>query len=323
MKANQKQLKLIKYGLKPSTVTNLSESQVNTLFKKLLESKKEESKEQIVVKDPKKALEMQKMDPNAKIEVTETDEEMTEDMDAEINMAMSGITQDPKQKGPTGDGKLDSIQEEIKRLTEKFESKKQQKYFFAKCGDGKTKEQKKWCKMAEEFASKTKNFKKLPEKKKEETKESMSNYTKKVASAFAGGLKEKLNNININPTFGESEIEKQLLRLVEKHITPKMTKKEFLNLVKEEGTKTVPVKPGIDTPTRPSKPATPYKPKPGVKPAPKAGKEAPVKPGIDTPTRPSKPATPYKPKPGVKPAPKARKRMPSWLSFDEIGINIK
>jgi hypothetical protein len=215
------------------------------------------------------------------------------------------------------------VKEGEQEVDEKFESKKQQKYFFAKCGDGKTKEQKKWCKMAEEFASKTKNFKKLPEKKKEESKESMSNYTKKVASAFAGGLKEKLNNININPTFGESEIEKQILRLVEKHITPKMTKKEFLNLVKEQGTKTVPVKPGIDTPTRPSKPATPYKPKPGVKPAPKAGKEAPVKPGIDTPTRPSKPATPYKPKPGVKPAPKARKRMPSWLSFDEIGINIK
>jgi hypothetical protein len=282
MKTNQKQLKLIKYGLKPSTVTNLSESQVNTLFKKLLESKKE-NKEQIVVKDPKKALDMQKMDPNAKIEVTETDEEMGSELDYNF-----GDTQDPVQKGPTGDDDLDSIQEEIKRLTEKFESKKQQKYFFAKCGDGKTKEEKKWCKIADEFASKTKNFKKLPEKKKEETKESMSNYTKKVASAFAGGLKEKLNNININPTFGESEIEKKILRLVEKHITPKMTKKEFLNLVKEQGTKT-----------------------------------APVKPDVDTPTRPSKPSTPYKPKPGVKPAPKARKRIPSWLSFDEIGINIK
>jgi hypothetical protein len=306
MKANQKQLKLIKYGLKPSTVTNLSESQVNTLFKKLLESKKEESKEQVttVTEPAKPSFKIGpsggnipnnptgkgyqfKKNTDGTMTATPMESEVTEDNGSELDYNL-GDTQDPKQKGPTGDGELDSIQEEIKRLTEKFESKKQQKYFFAKCGDGKTKEQKKWCKMAEEFASKTKNFKKLPEKKKEETKESMSNYTKKVASAFAGGLKEKLNNININPTFGESEIEKQILRLVEKHITPKMTKKEFLNLVKEQDTKTVPVKPGIDTPTRPSKPATPYKPKPGVK-----------------------------------PAPKARKRMPSWLSFDEIGINIK
>ena len=49
------------------------------------------------------------------------------------------------------------------QLNEKFASKKQQKYFYAKCGDGKTKEQKKWCKMAKEFSDDT-NFDKLPEK---------------------------------------------------------------------------------------------------------------------------------------------------------------
>jgi hypothetical protein len=326
MKTNQKQLQLIKYGLKPSTVTNLTESQVNLLFKKLLESKKETNE----------VIQVSKTDTNMinQLKTQKKPFEMYED-DTEIDVANASkgeFTQDKVQQ-PSPDGTDDErgkLEEEIKRLVEKFESKKQQKYFFAKCGDGKTKEQKKWCKMADEFASKTKNFKKLPEKKKEETKESMDNYTKKVASAFAGGLKEKLNKININPTFGESEMEKQVLRLVEKHITPKMTKKEFLNLVKEQGTKTAPVKPDIDidTPTKPSKPATPYKPKPGVKPAPKAGKEAPVKPGVkpdvDTPTRPSKPATPYKPKPGVKPAPKAgRESMPTWLTFDEIGINLK
>ena len=49
------------------------------------------------------------------------------------------------------------------QLNEKFASKKQQKYFYAKCGKGKTKEQKKWCKMAKEFSDDT-NFDKLPEK---------------------------------------------------------------------------------------------------------------------------------------------------------------
>jgi hypothetical protein len=286
MKTNQKQLQLIKYGLKPSTVTNLTESQINSLYKKLLESKKEANE----------VIQVSKADTNMinQLKTQKKPFEMYED-DTEIDVANASkgeFTQDKVQQ-PSPDGTDDErgeLEEEIKRLFEKFESKKQQKYFFAKCGDGKTKEQKKWCRMADEFAEKT-NFKKLPEKKKEETKESMSNYTKKVASAFAGGLKEKLNKININPTFGESEMEKQVLRLIEKHITPKMTKKEFLSLVKEQGTRTAPVKPDID---------------------------------IDTPTRPSKPATPYKPKPGVKPAPKAgRKSIPTWLTFDEIGINLK
>ena len=39
-----------------------------------------------------------------------------------------------------------------------------------------------------------------------------------------------------------------------------------------------------------------------------------------------KPDTPYNPKPGPKPDPKARKRkgdMPTWLTFDELGIDFE
>jgi hypothetical protein len=301
MKTNQKQLKLIQYGLRPSTVTNLSESQVNSLFRRLTESKedycdacdrvkskcvcgKKETNEVIQVSQSDSSTIQKLKNEKKPFEVYEGD-----DLDS-ISDYNKGDTQDPVQTGPTGDGDPNSIQE--KEIMEKFESKKQQKYFFAKCGDGKTKEQKKWCKMAEEFADKT-NFKKLPEKKKEETKESgMSNFTKKVASAYAGGLASKLNSNLINPTFGESEIEKQIMRIVEKHISPKMTKKEFINLVKEQGTKTAPARPG-------------------------------VRPDVDTPSRPSKPATPYKPKPGVKPAPKAKKEIPTWLTFNELGIKLQ
>jgi hypothetical protein len=295
MKTNQKKLKLIKYGLKPSTVSGLSESQVNQLYNRLLSEQTQLGVTNVSSKNPK-ASEIAK-NLNAKgVNVNMTETEVSED-DTEVNVtnASKGMyTQDKIQK-PSPDGTDDEkeIEDEYKRLVEKFESKKQQKYFFAKCGDGKTKEQKRWCKMAEEFASKTKNFKKLPEKKKEETNESgMSNYYKKVGSAFAGGLKSKLKD-TLNPTFGESELEKQVLRLVEKHITPKMTKKEFLNLVREERFSTAPARPE-------------------------------VKPDVDTPTRPKIPATPYKPKPGVKPKPKAgRESLPKWLSFDEIGINLK
>jgi hypothetical protein len=210
---------------------------------------------------------------------------------------------------------------EDKELQEKFESKKQQKYFFAKCGDGKTKEQKKWCKMAEEFAEKT-NFKKLPEKKKE---------TKEGYMDMVGGAITKANLKNLDKVsprvrgFGENELERKIMKLVEKHITPKMSKKDFLSLVSEQETK-----PKIKEPiTKPNEPSTPYSPKPGPKKAPKAHKrefdEQETKPKIKEPiTKPNEPSTPYSPKPGPKKAPKASKgKLPSWLSFKSIGIKLK
>ena len=52
--------------------------------------------------------------------------------------------------------------------------------------------------------------------------------------------------------------------------------------------------------------------------------ETPVRPDVDTPTKPKNPDTPYSPKPGPKKNPKAEneRRMPSWLSFDELGIDM-
>ena len=309
MKTNQKQLRLIQHGLKASTVTRLSESQVDILFNRLNESKKENKEQVTKTTEPAKEIvtigaqggdlpnnptgkgyKFEKK-PDGTMKATPMETEMTEDTDSEMDWLMKGDTQDPVQKGPTGDGDPDSLQE-YKNLAEKFESKKQQKYFFAKCGDGKTNEQKKWCKMAEEFSDKT-NFKKLPEKKKTEAKESgLNNLVNKVSAAYAGGVKNKLNSMSPSVTFGENEIEKKIMKLVEKHITPKMTKREFLNLVKEQGPKTAPSIPG-------------------------------VRPDVDTPTRPSKPGTPYLPKPGVKPAPKAKQKVPSWLSFKSLGIKLK
>jgi hypothetical protein len=72
--------------------------------------------------------------------------------------------------------------------------------------------------------------------------------------------------------------------MVEKHITPKMSKKDFIKTIMEAEREV----------------------------------ETPVKPDVDTPSRP-KPSTPYQPK--YEPAPKAK--IPDWLSFDKIGINLK
>jgi hypothetical protein len=127
-------------------------------------------------------------------------------------------------------------------------------------------------------------------------------------------------------------LENKIVSLLERSIQPKISKKEFLDMIKESETTVKPkvptVKPGETT----KRPSTPYNPKPGVKTAPKAKSKAKMEtkeqssPTIAPPKEREKtktPSTPYKPKPGVKPAPKAGKgSVPSWLKWDGLGINI-
>ena len=309
MKNNKKTLKLVEHGLKSSTLAELNEKQIDALYNRLVESKKE-NKEAVT-----KTSTTTTFDPS-----NDSDRKAVEDMLGKKGIPMSI---DPATKKLTVVSEDDGIEDlaiamQSKEVSEKFESKSQQKLFFAKCGDGKTKEQKKWCKMAKEFADSTKDYSKLPEKKKETKEEfGMDNFNKKLMSTATGQYKKNLGK-TLNPTF-EQKLEESIIKMVEKHITPKMSKKDFIKTIMEaEREIETPVKPDVDTPSRP-KPATPYKPK--YEPAPKAKErevETPVKPDVDTPSRP-KPSTPYQPK--YEPAPKAK--IPDWLSFDKIGINLK
>ena len=332
MNTNQKKLKLIGHGLKASTLNKLTEGQVDALFGKLQEQVTTTTKQVKTITVPQNIAKSTgadignvnvKTDANGNVIATE----MTED-------DTLNVVQDPD---ATEDG-MGMFEE--KEIDEKFESKKQQKYFFAKCGDGKTKEQKKWCKMADEFAKKT-NFAKLPEKKKETKEEfNFGDYTKKVLSTVTKLNSDNLNKVNPvvkgmgNPSgivFSESEIEKQIMRLVEKHITPKMSKQDFLNLI-EGDTKTAPAKPKEKERV---KPGHPFKPDPDKKGAPKAMKSevgegdtktAPAKPKVSPGT---KPKHPFQPDPDKKGAPKAMKKevdetsLPSFLKFNELGFNKK
>lgn len=328
MKNNKKILSLLNHGFKGSLLNNLNETQIDSLYIRLVENKKETKEQTQVVTqvfdptkpDQKAKLNQMLKDP-AKLQGQNIEVKETEDEESDINWELTGHDQEPIQKGPTGDGDPDSIQE--KELMEKFASQKQQKYFFAKCGNGKTKEEKKWCKMAEEFAEKT-NFKKLPKTKKKETKEefTMKNYLDKVGSAYANNMKGQLSKM-AKESINKKELEKGIMSLVERHITPKMSKQDLLNLVFEQGTKEK-ERTKEKEKTKSPEHDNPYSPKPGPKKRPKAGdtKTAPVKP--KTPTKPGKPDydNPYKPK--VKPAPKAGKgELPNWLTFDAIGINLK
>jgi len=320
MKTNNiKILQLVNHGFSGSLLSELNENQINALHSRLSEQVTPlPAKPSYKVGDKGGTL-----PPNDKGYAIKK------------NPSDNSVTATPMEED-SDSGDLDlALALQSKEVTEKFESKKQQKYFFAKCGDGKTKEQKKWCKMAEEFAEKT-NFKKLPEKKKE-TKETfdMGDYYKKVASTAAGLTKKNLNQISPSVSMGESELERKIMKLVEKHITPKMSKKDFLSLVSEQGTKEK-ERTKEKEKTKEKERGTPYSPKPGPAKAPKAYKRevdeediAPSKPITKPITKPTtkpttRPGTPYSPKPGPAKAPKASKgKLPSWLSFKSIGIKLK
>jgi hypothetical protein len=312
MNTNQKKLKLVKEGIKTSTLNKMTDSQIDVLFSKLQEQVTTTTKQVKTITVPQNIAKSTgadignvnvKTDENGNVVATE----MTED-------DTLNVVQDPD---ATEDG-MGMFEE--KEIDEKFESKKQQKLFFAKCGDGKTKEQKKWCKMADEFAKDT-NFAKLPEKK-IETKE---NYQDMISGALNKIAQAKLTQIKPTVTMGESKIEKEIMRLVEKHITPKMSKKDFNNLL-EGDTKTAPAKPKVKPGTTPKHP---FKPDPNKKGAPKAMKKevgegtevAPAKPKVSPGTTPKHP---FAPDPSKQGAPKAIKReLPSFLKFNQLGLNTK
>jgi hypothetical protein len=190
-------------------------------------------------------------------------------------------------------------------VTEKFQSKAQQKLFWAKCENSRTeKAKKKWCKWAKEFSDDT-DFSKLPEKKKKDVK----------------------------------ELEENLTKLVERHIPEHITKAKLMEML-EGSTKSAPaptkvptVKPGEKV-KQPGK-KNPFKIEPSQKPNPKAemteagvGAPAPTKAPVKTPTKtPSKAPgkkNPFKIEPAQKPNPKAKG--PKWLSyntFTSMGYNLK
>lgn len=301
MKTNDKLIKLLEHGFNGELLSELNEGQINTLYKKLSESKKEtkeETKTQVTnfTFDPTNVGDQQKLaqrgfhvDPNTKkITITTsptgaiTEDDLEND---DVSLAL----------GAKGNDDM-ALALSNMELTEKFESKSQQKYFWAKCDKSTGKEKKKWCDLAKEFSKLTtkKDYKKMPEKlhpektvqykKKKDTNES---YLDMVGKAFNNNMKNKITDIQPSLNWTESEIEKGIMKLLEKHITPKMTKKEFLSLVSEQGQPTIaPPKPGTKPTTRPN---TPYQPKPGPKKSPKAG----------------------------------RNEMPNWLSFKSIGIKLK
>jgi hypothetical protein len=120
----------------------------------------------------------------------------------------------------------------------------------------------------------------------------------RCVKAVKKSLKEGKNPVSL---FLENEI----MRIVEKHIPPRISKGDLLQYLSED-TETAPSKPTTKPTTKPEtkpRPKSPgSNPNPGEKEAPRAKKEM----GEDTETAPSKPTT----KPTTKPTPKPRPKSP-------------
>ena len=167
MKQDKKILSLIKSGLSSATLSELTEGQINSLYSRLLKEKletKEQSTSPQNTTVTNKTVTQYTVKPGAKTMINgmeidtsggqttvtpikETDDTEEDNQFTQSSKFSSG--EDPQQDVPQDEGPSDNMNADDgmgmfeQNLEETFESKKQQKYFFAKCGDGKTKEQKK------------------------------------------------------------------------------------------------------------------------------------------------------------------------------------
>lgn len=250
MKTNDiRVIKLMKEGLSFETLRNLNDSQINVLYKRIV-------KEQGTVTVPKdteasKIADIAKTGANVQLS---KEGEVSEDDVEPLKPYKGQQTQDPKQVGPDSNDGMGNYQDGMDEgeLEEKAVSKKQQK-----------------------FMGLVKAYKEgdvEPSDVSKSVKDAAKSMTKKEVDDFAStkhtGLPNKVENTKKESYLRNVKmIEESLIKLVQKHITPTMTKKDLINLVEQNpGTKTAPpkTKPGTKKPTI-------YKPKHA--PAPKAKKD--------------------------------------------------
>jgi hypothetical protein len=243
MEINKKIQLLTNFGLSKTTLSKLNESQLNLLFEKYKKMKKGENNEEVQVVttqlDSKNPQDMAKLNgmlknptslqgKNVQVKETEISEDETDDitsLNAYGDEALQSYDQqelphDANDMAPDGmdddsDNDRSNMGVSESSINEKFESKAQQGLFWARCNKCSDKKCK-WCKMAKEFSDSTskKQYKDMPEKKHPEK-------TVKYK-------KEKTNE-------SEQEYwEKEIIKMVQENIRPKMSKKDLINTIKKK-----------------------------------------------------------------------------------------
>ena len=262
MKVNKKALELIDKGLSAKTVGKLTESQIETLHSKLIIS---EQVTEVPPPTPKKTYKvgpkggkvgnvMVSTDPNTKEVIVTTEEgEMKETDDVEVTTDPNKEieTQDPKQVGPSSDDGFGDETDGMGMFESEADLKPGQPNPWAIC-------------HAQVGPKKTRKFERCVKSVKKQLEEG-----KKPVSLF---------------------IESQIMKIVEKHLPPRITKGDLLRHLSETSHKKMkkdtveaaeptiaPSKPITKPDTKPrTRPSHPGKnPFPGEKEAPRAGKVSP------------------------------------------------
>ena len=281
MKNNEKISKLIKKGLSVKTVSNLDESQINTLYNKLylfeqVTEVPNKKTYKIGPKGGKVGNVTVSQDPNTKeVMVTAEEQEMREEDEINFDPNKEIETQDPHQVGPGSD---DGFGDETDDGMGIFEARKKRK----------SKKVNPWAictsQLGKEFKTTERHLWNTKQKNKYE----------RCVRDVKKTLKENKNPVTLF-------LENQIMKIVERNLPPRITKKDLMNYL-SEGTTTAPSKPKTNPKVRPTekpkvRPSHPGKnPNPGEKTIPKAGETK-----ENTTTAPSKPKTSPKTTPTEKP----------------------
>ena len=244
MKTNSKALKLIEMGLSANTVGKLSESQLDLLYGKFM------IQEQGIVvmsadkasREPQKLKDLTSKGINVKVET-----EMTEVEVDPMDVFKGRVTQDPRQVGASTDMKDPSGSVDGMPTEGELEEKKKEYNPWAICTST----------LGKEFGTTER-----------------SDWSKAETNKYERCVKDVKKSIKEGKNPYHLLIEKEIVSLVERNLTPKMTKKDFIKTIFEAPTEapTKPkVKPGVKPDVKPQRPPHPGKnPNPGENPAPKA-----------------------------------------------------
>jgi len=309
MKTNEKILSLIGYGLKPSFVMSLNESQVNQLHVRMVNKKK-----------------------TLKEAVTKQTTSTTYS-DSELQKGVPGGS--IVKKNPDGTATITKEGE----MTEKAVSQKQQEFFgvVRAMQKGKLPKKGKAGEAAKDMTKKdVKDFASTKHKglpKKVETNE--GGYMDMVGKAANKNMSNKIADIKPSLKW-ESILEDEFSQIIENTIFPKMSKKDFIKTIMESPTiapdrertkekeKEKEKTPDKNDPFRPGKRIQP-------KPAPKAKHKkemseapevapAPVKvPEREKEKTPDK-NDPFRPGKRIQPKPAPKAKLPDWLTSKSIGL---
>jgi len=207
MKINDKILRLVKHGLKATNLTKLNESQINSLYSRLVEQTvKQTTSYEVTGVDPKKKY---SVTPDPKKPNTVKLNPVTEKTEIDEKSVSK------KQHGLMGAAySVEKGDKELKDIPKSYRGK------VEKVVDSMSKKQ------VKDFAkTKTKN---LPDEVNETEYDLKDAMLKHAANYYTKSADKRVPIIG---GIGESQLEKEITRLVEKHLSPKMTKKDFINII--------------------------------------------------------------------------------------------